>query len=177
MTNFELGPRFSDRLALCRIFVALWVANILAFTVGCPIAQAQNAKPLVFDTSEITLRSSDARAQLLVHSPALSGGATVDLTRTVRFEMSQPGLISIDNQGLVTPLASGTLTVSASAEGYSPAQIPVRIELSGTDEPVRLSLCLLNSDATEEDATANLLVKMGSVCLYWDPKPWRITST
>ena len=136
MTNFELGPRFSEWLALCRIFVALWLANILAFTVSSPIAYAQDTKPLVFDTSEITLRSSDARAQLLVHSPALSGGAVVDLTRTVRFEMSQPGLISIDNQGLVTPLASGTLTVSASAEGYATAQIPVRVELSGTDEPV-----------------------------------------
>jgi hypothetical protein len=91
---------------------------------------------LQFDLPEITLRGTDARAQLLVHGPVSSDGATVDLTRSVRFEASQPGLVAIDPAGLVSPLASGTLTVTAVADGFAPAQIPVKVELSGVDELV-----------------------------------------
>jgi len=116
-----------------------WFVALLALFCNLQFALGQDPKPLVFDTPEITLRGADARAQLLVHSPATAQGATLDLTRNVRFEVSQPGLISIDPLGLVSPLASGTLTVTATADGYAPAQIPIKVELSGAEEPVNFS--------------------------------------
>jgi hypothetical protein len=53
--------------------------------------------------------------------------------------MSQPGLISIDQAGLITPLANGSLTVTASADGFAPGVVPIKVELSGIDEPVNFT--------------------------------------
>jgi hypothetical protein len=49
-----------------RYFIAL-LLGIMALS---PSAFSQELKPLVFDTPEITLVGEDARAQLLVHTPA-----------------------------------------------------------------------------------------------------------
>ena len=136
MMTIQLSARLSIRIAVRRLYLAILLAHLIAHASTCQNTLAQETKPLVFDTSEITLRSSDSRAQLLVHSPSSPDGAIVDLTRDVRFEVSEPGLIAIDSQGLITPLASGTLRVSATAPGYTTTEIPVKVELSGTDEPV-----------------------------------------
>ncbi len=115
-----------------RYFIAL-LLGIMALS---PSAFSQDLKPLVFDTPEITLVGEDARAQLLVHTPASTDGAVIDLTRNVRFEPSAPNLIAIDAAGLITPMATGELNLTAHADGYAPAILPIRVELSGVEEPV-----------------------------------------
>ena len=115
-----------------RYFIAL-LLGIMALS---PSALSQELKPLVFDTPEITLVGEDARAQLLVHTPASTDGAVIDLTRNVRFEPSAPNLIAIDAAGLITPMATGELNLTAHADGYAPAILPIRVELSGVEEPV-----------------------------------------
>ena len=57
-----------------RYFIAL-LLGILALS---PSAFSQDLKPLVFDTPEITLVGEDARAQLLVYTPASTDGAVID---------------------------------------------------------------------------------------------------
>ncbi len=102
-------------------------------------SQAISAVPqLEFDIPTISLKGSDARAQLLVRckSSSSTSSAIEDLTRSVRFTPSNPGLISIDANGLVTPLASGTLSVSATADGYAPASVEISVELASQDELV-----------------------------------------
>ncbi len=139
MRKIVLGPRFPSKLGdLHTCFACLLLGAVFA---AHPVSEAfaQGLRPLVFDTPDIQLRGADARAQLLVHSPATADSATVDLTRNVRFEMSQPGVISIDQAGLITPLANGSLTVTASADGFAPGVVPIKVELSGVDEPVNFT--------------------------------------
>jgi len=124
------------RASLAQLPLGFILGALLAVWISVGTSYGQEPKPLVFDTPEIHLRGADARAQLLVHTPSTDAGATLDLTRNVRFEMSQAGVVSIDAAGLVTPITSGTLTVTAIADGYARAQIPVQVELSGAEEPV-----------------------------------------
>lgn len=103
-------------------------------------AQAPAANKLEFDTPKLSLKGSDARAQALVRASTNNqqapSSAILDLTRNVRFETSHPGIISVDANGLITPLASGTLTLTASADGYAPATAEVAVELNSQDDAV-----------------------------------------
>ena len=66
---------------------------------------------------QLVLRGGDAREQLVV-TGHYETGQTRDLTHRVTFESSPPGIVQIDETGLVTPLADGQTTVAArSAEG------------------------------------------------------------
>ncbi|MCY3005508.1 MAG: DUF1553 domain-containing protein [Planctomycetota bacterium] len=125
----DFGLRYSVALLLGTL-------GLLGLLAPATSGFAQDLQPLVFDTPEITLVGEDARAQLLVHTPTSTDGAVIDLTRNVRFEPSVPGLIAIDAAGLITPMATGALNLTAHADGYAPAIIPIRVELSGVEEPV-----------------------------------------
>ncbi len=58
------------------------------------------------------LRGSEARQQLLA-TGRLRDGSLVDYTRQVRYESRPPGIVSIDTTGFVTPLANGSVRVTA----------------------------------------------------------------
>ena len=58
------------------------------------------------------LRGSEARQQLLV-TGRLSDGQLVDYTRQVHYESRPAGIVSIDTTGFVTPLANGSVRVTA----------------------------------------------------------------
>src|SRR5687768_16111910 len=60
----------------------------------------------------IVLRGDDARQQLLV-TAVTDTGAEIDLTRSVVYESSPPGIVAIDTGGLVRPLADGSATILA----------------------------------------------------------------
>ena len=85
---------------------------------------ASDANPLVALTLEtgrpgstdpdavVWLHGSEARQQLLV-TGRLRDGRLVDYTRKVRYESRPPGIVSIDKTGFVTPLANGSVRVTA----------------------------------------------------------------
>jgi len=85
---------------------------------------ASDANPLVALTLETgrpgstdpdavaRLRGSEARQQLLV-TGRLRDGRLVDYTRHVHYESRPAGIISIDKTGFVTPLANGSVRVTA----------------------------------------------------------------
>ena len=122
------------------------LALLLCTCLLCPcllhprgLAQNPAANQLEFDTPTLSLKGSDARAQALVRASSpnqQSSSAILDLTRNVRFEPSHPGIISVDANGLITPLASGTLTLTATADGYAPATAQVAVELNSQDDAV-----------------------------------------
>lgn len=60
----------------------------------------------------VWLRGSEARQQLLV-TGRLRDGRLVDYTRHVRYESRPAGIVSIDKTGFVTPLANGSVLVTA----------------------------------------------------------------
>ena len=60
----------------------------------------------------VWLRGSEARQQLLV-TGRLRDGRLVDYTRHVRYESRPAGIVSIDKTGFVTPLANGSVRVTA----------------------------------------------------------------
>ena len=60
----------------------------------------------------VWLRGSEARQQLLV-TGRLRDGRLVDYTRHVHYESRPAGIVSIDKTGFVTPLANGSVRVTA----------------------------------------------------------------
>jgi len=65
----------------------------------------------------IQLRGPEARHQLLAE--ATSGGHAEDWTRTAHWSSSNPKVATVDQTGMVTPVADGTATITASAQGRS----------------------------------------------------------
>ncbi len=61
------------------------------------------------------LRGSEARQQLLV-TGRLRDGRLVDYTRQVRYQSRPAGIVSIDKTGFVTPLANGSVRVTAGVD-------------------------------------------------------------
>lgn len=70
----------------------------------------------------VRLIGPDARQQLLV-----TADGQRDATREVEFKIEPPGVVEIDEHGLVTPLADGTATISANGS----ASIAVSVEKFG----------------------------------------------
>jgi len=72
------------------------------------------------------LRGRDAHQQLTV-TARLSGGTLADVTRDVHYDATPAGIVSVDNVGLVSPLADGTAEVRASYAGLE-ARLTVVVE-------------------------------------------------
>ncbi|MCR9202686.1 MAG: DUF1553 domain-containing protein [Planctomycetaceae bacterium] len=72
----------------------------------------------------IQLRSADARQQLLVTFE--SGPTATDVTRVVQYSVVPEGVLTVDASGLVTPLADGMATLTATLPGQNvSATIPI----------------------------------------------------
>ena len=82
-----------------------------------------------------TLRGRDARQQLLV-TGSYSSGQLRDLTRSVTYEASPAGLVSISSTGVVTPLAEGRVTVTAVTPQGLRASTDLLVENIVVDAPV-----------------------------------------
>jgi hypothetical protein len=64
------------------------------------------------DSDAITIRSRDARQQLIVTAIAADGTHT-DVTRDAAWVISDPSVLAIDSTGMATPTADGDITVTA----------------------------------------------------------------
>ena len=64
------------------------------------------------DNNAITIRSRDARQQLIVTSIA-ADGAIKDATRDAAWVVSNPAVLAIDSTGMAIPAADGDITVTA----------------------------------------------------------------
>ncbi len=83
---------------------------------------------------ELMLRGKDARQQLLV-TAKVADGALRDFTHKATYAASPAGIVQVDSDGVVTPLADGTATVTANVEGVA-ASLPVKVEKAGAVEPI-----------------------------------------
>jgi len=75
----------------------------------------------------LRLRGPDARQQLLV-TAKFTNGLRRDFTSRVRYEVEPAGIVKVEKNGLLSPLADGVATVKAISAGGLSASMPVTVE-------------------------------------------------
>ena len=112
------------RLSLALVLLLLAVPSRGQSPRSAPASDANPLVALTLETgrpgspdpdAEAWLRGSEARQQLLV-TGRLRDGRLVDYTRQVRYQSRPAGIVSIDKTGFVTPLANGSVRVTAAVE-------------------------------------------------------------
>ncbi|MCA9116400.1 MAG: DUF1549 domain-containing protein [Planctomycetaceae bacterium] len=117
------------------------IAGLLLTSASAPAEEttatrtpATAVERLSLHPTEVHLVGRDSRQQLLV-TGSLPGERLIDLTRDAVYETSDPGIATVDEQGVVHPAGSGTAVISVRAGGAE-ARVPVRIEHGETFLPV-----------------------------------------
>jgi hypothetical protein len=87
---------------------------------------------------ELRLGGPDTRQQLLV-TARFSTGRLRDFTRQVRYQVAPAGVVQVDSNGWVTPLADGKATITARSKEGPPAALPVVVEHFKTVAPVNFA--------------------------------------
>jgi hypothetical protein len=87
---------------------------------------------------ENVLRGRNARRQLVV-TGRFSSGQLHDVSRLVRYSVDHPEVLSIDSDGLVTPLADGPATITASAEAGLTATLSLTVERCAEELPINFA--------------------------------------
>jgi len=124
----------SGLAALCVTLALPQTERIFAATPDAPgPLQALQIEPNLGDAA-LTIRGSDARAQLIV-SGRHGDDVLTDQTRTCNYVVEPEGIVSVSETGLVTPLADGAAVIRAVADGHT-AELKVRVEDFANQQPV-----------------------------------------
>jgi len=86
----------------------------------------------------LVVRGRDARQQLIV-SARHADDLLTDVTRTVTYGSEPAGIVAVDATGLVTPLADGETTVTATSSEGPTGQIKVRVEDFAQQTPINFT--------------------------------------
>jgi hypothetical protein len=84
--------------------------------------------------TSFTLNGRDARRQLIA-TGTYTAGPTRDLTNQVTYSAQPDGVVLVDPTGLVTPLADGEATITATADGKT-ATIAAKVQHFGQQIPI-----------------------------------------
>jgi hypothetical protein len=128
-----------DDAAAARRITAAAAACLIAVAAGfCPAGEiALHAGP---DASGKILLVGEHARQQIVAMEELAAGRRADATRRARFTVDPPGVAAVDDRGLVSPLADGTATITATVEGAAaPAQIAVEVRSFAAAPPVHFA--------------------------------------
>jgi hypothetical protein len=90
---------------------------------------------LRFEQATFKLSGRDARHQLQLSSGG-DGAPVSDETRAAQFRCDPPGRVAIDASGLATPLASGSVSVTATLNDGRSAVTQLEVELDEGETPV-----------------------------------------
>ncbi len=83
----------------------------------------------------VTIRGRDARQQLFV-TGAYASGQLRDHTRKVQYTVEPAGIIAVDVNGMATPLADGTATVTAKDPSGMTTTLAVTVSGMAGDTPI-----------------------------------------
>ena len=128
-----------------------------------------------------TLVGRDARRQLVVNG-RYSSGQVRDLTSKVSYQTEPAGVVRVETDGLVIPLADGKVKVTATAEGLS-GSTELTVERFGEHIPINFSNQITptpfsrSSVATRAAATAKTPDRTASSCRCWVFTRRKTTST
>lgn len=109
-------------LAVGAVIASLWLAPV------APAALSVSPRAVVLDGPEAT-------QQLLVHGSDPESGA-IDLTRRVRYVVVDPRIASVDEAGLLEPLAEGVTEVRIHHQGQ---QATTTVQVRGVSKPTLVS--------------------------------------
>lgn len=129
---------FSGRLTAYLLTLAVFAApvEVFAFNNVEKAPSGADLKTLSIEPNEegvLKLRGRDARKQLFV-TGLHKDGREIDYTRNVKFTTQPAGLVEIDQNGFVRPVADGTVTVTATTS--IGAQATTKIEVTDTQNHV-----------------------------------------
>jgi hypothetical protein len=105
-------------------------------TAAAPAKVQPPASGLALENpAEMTLRGLDARLQLVL-SGRSTDGEWVDLTRQAEYQAEPSGIVEIGPSGLVTPLADGTVTITATGDAGARAEYSLAVTETGHQPPI-----------------------------------------
>ncbi|MEQ1852176.1 MAG: DUF1549 domain-containing protein [Chthoniobacteraceae bacterium] len=113
-------------------FVALLLSSSLLFAAGD--GKIKTLQIEATGAPALTLRGKDARQQLLV-TAAFENTAQRDYTHKAAYQASPDGIVKVDANGVVLPVANGTATVTATVDGVT-GSLPVKVENADRSEPI-----------------------------------------
>ncbi len=87
---------------------------------------------------DVLLRGPNDRAQLLV-TGRYSSGQSHDLTHAVSYQVSTAGIVRVDADGFVTPLADGEVAVTATSADGKTSSVKCRVENFASPRPINFS--------------------------------------
>lgn len=101
------------------------------------LAQPANLKIEATGAPELNLHGKDARQQLLV-TATLADGAVRDFTRQATYSATPAGIVNIDANGIVSPVADGAVTITAESEGVK-ATLSAHVEGAAHEAPINFA--------------------------------------
>ncbi len=111
------------------------IALLLTFSLSLT-ASAQQPK-LSVHPQTVVLDHPRAEQRLIVLGE-FPDGRTLDLSREAQYSLAQAQIASVDDHGLIRPLADGATNLSITARGAK-STIPVRVSKAAVDQPVSFS--------------------------------------
>lgn len=90
---------------------------------------------LQINPQEIQLHGSESRRQLVVDGRFQWANSRSDPAE-VTYQLSKPGVVAIDSNGFVTPLADGVVKVSVKATGGATAEASVTVVDMASELPI-----------------------------------------
>jgi uncharacterized repeat protein (TIGR01451 family) len=106
--------------------VTVTASGIPPVSVTTTVA-SKNVSSITVSPASITL-IGPGQTQLLAVNGLFSDGSQQALTTGVTFTSSNPAVASVDATGLITSIANGTSTITASAPGAPAVQMPVTVK-------------------------------------------------
>jgi hypothetical protein len=114
-------------------------AGLSLFAIGAGHAETPASLQVeATGAPELALHGKDARQQLLVTAKLSGGGELRDFTHKAAYQAAPAGIVSVDENGLVSALADGAAVVTATADGVS-GSLPVKVEDAGQNPPINFA--------------------------------------
>ena len=99
---------------------------IVASFLGASPTRAQEPQRLTVEPAKFTLAGRDSWRQLVV-TGTFAGEQLRDVTGKVAYDAQPAGIVAVDKTGLVTPLAEGKATITATTQGAAPVKIEASV--------------------------------------------------
>lgn len=113
---------------------AFGIVTVGVVVIGICLVPSPAAAELKVSPTEIRLDRPEDSLQILVSD--VQGAVTRDATRSVRYEVSGPAIIKVDQDGLIHPLADGSTKLVVRSDA---GEVTVPITVSGLAQPTPVS--------------------------------------
>ena len=114
--------------------IPLFLSSSVLFAAPANDGKIQSLQIEAAGAPTLTLRGKDARQQLLVTAKH-ENNAERDFTHKTTYAAAPEGIVKVDANGVVLPVANGAATVTVTSDGVT-ASLPVKVENAAMSEPI-----------------------------------------